>query len=265
MINFDGVTCLVTGAGGEIGRAIAVKLGELGGNILVCDLDLVSGERTAAEIKEKGHKAQFYRLDVGDEENWNGAIAAAQRAGGDFSVLVNCAGLFGRGPSGIAEIPFEEWQRVHRVNLDGAFLGVRAGVAAMAGKGGSIVNIGSVVGYFGARSGVAYGVSKAAIRGLTLQASSSAIEAGTKVRVNAVHPGYVLTESALGAALKQFPTREEAIASFARRNPSNRVILPEDIAKAVAFLASDAASMINGADLMVDDGLSTQMPGKVFQ
>uniref|UniRef100_Q11FX9 Short-chain dehydrogenase/reductase SDR n=1 Tax=Chelativorans sp. (strain BNC1) TaxID=266779 RepID=Q11FX9_CHESB len=264
MFDFKGKVCLVTGAGGEIGGAIAEKLATLGGAIYFCDVQLPPAQERAKAISKDAHSAIALQLDVSSEESWANAINEVLARSGKLDVLVNCAGLFAKEPSSIHDIAFEEWRRLHTVNLDGAFLGVRAGVRAMREGGGAIVNIGSVVSFFGARSGVAYGVSKSATRGLTLQAAASCLFERIPVRVNAVHPGYVLTESALAGLMAIHKNREAAIAAFAARSPANRVIHPTDIANSVAFLASDTAKMINGAELLVDDGLSTQMPGKAF-
>lgn len=107
-----------------------------------------------------------------------------------------------------------EWRRLHAINLDGAFLGVRAGVRAMREAGGAIVNIGSIVGYLGARSGAGYGSGKAAIRGLTMQAAADSIAEGIPVRINAVHPGYIMTEAALAEELATHGGREATVAAF---------------------------------------------------
>lgn len=258
MLDLEDRVCLVTGAGGDIGAAIASRLARFGARVEGADLD--PGRVTAKLARQ----CNALKLDVISEADWDEAIAAITAHHGRLDVVVNCAGLFSRTGDRIDRMDLSEWQRLHAVNVDGAFLGTRAGIRAMKNSGGAIINIGSIVGYFGARSGVGYGSSKAAIRGLTMQAAASCVSAGIPVRVNAIHPGYVLTDSALASELARHGTREKAVAAFATRNPGGTVITPENVADAVAFLASDMARMINGVQLLVDAGLSTQMPGRSF-
>lgn len=261
MLNLNGRVCLVTGAGGDIGAAIATRLAEFGAIVAAADIDV---ERAAARMVDVVGACSALRLDVTSETEWDEAVAAIIAQHGRLDAVVNCAGLFSRANDRIDQMELAEWQRLHAVNVDGAFLGTRAGVRAMSESGGTVINIGSIVGYFGARSGVGYGSSKAAIRGLTMQAAASCVASGIPVRVNAVHPGYVLTDAALASELARQGSREKAVEAFASRNPGGVIITPKDIADTVAFLASDLSRMINGVQLLVDAGLSIQMPGRAF-
>lgn len=264
MFDFKDRVCLVTGAGGDIGSAIAAKFLALGALVEGADLDVTRVARQMERYPGHGGTGNAVALDVSDEANWDAVIADILGRHGRLDVLVNCAGLFAQTAAAIDAMSLGEWRRLHAVNLDGTFLGVRAGVRAMRETGGAIVNIGSIVGYFGARSGAGYGSSKAAIRGLTMQAAAGCIAEGIPVRINAVHPGYVMTDSALADELAKRGSREAAVAAFATRNPGGTIITPDDIADSVAFLASDLARTINGSQLVVDAGLSTQMPGRNF-
>ncbi|MEM8590708.1 MAG: SDR family oxidoreductase [Pseudomonadota bacterium] len=260
----DGKVSVVTGGGGEIGAAIAKGLASGGSKVAVCDINAEVAEVAAVAIRADGGEVIAYQLDVTSETSWRDAISETDARLGPLDVLVNCAGLFASDGYTIADLPLEEWRKLHAVNLDGTFLGIKVAVEAMGDRQGSIINIGSVVGSFGARSGPAYGTSKGAVRALTVQAAASCIAMGSNVRVNAIHPGYVLTEAALGNALKKFGSRERAEEAFATRSPRNRLLHPEDLVGAAVFLASDASTMMNGAEILVDDGLSTQMPGDRF-
>lgn len=264
MGQLDGKVSLVTGGGGEIGAAMAEGLAREGSKIAVCDINAEAAEDAAAGIRDKGGEAVACRLDVTSEADWDSAFDEAERRLGPTDVLVNCAGLFATDRYTIADMPLEEWRRLHAVNLDGTFLGIKIAVKAMGDRHGSIINIGSVVGSFGARSGPAYGTSKGAVRALTVQAAASCIAMGSNVRVNVIHPGYVLTQASLGSALRRFGSQERAEEAFATRSPRNRLLHPEDLVGAAVFLASDASKMMNGAEILVDDGLSTQMPGDRF-
>lgn len=264
MFNLENRVCLVTGAGGDIGSAIVATLARFGAVVEAADLD---ESRVAARLRdypEFAAQCHGLALDVTDERRWDELVVDILSRRGRLDVVVNCAGLFAAGSPAIDEMELGEWQRMHAVNVDGAFLGTRAGVRAMREAGGAIVNIGSIVGYFGARSGVGYGSSKAAIRGLTMQAAAGCVSAGIPVRINAVHPGYVLTDSALADEMNKHGNREAAVAAFSTRNPGGTIIRPDDVAGCVAFLVSDLARAINGVQLKVDAGLSTQMPGRAF-
>lgn len=255
---------LVTGAGGEIGAVLAAGLAEQGSAVAVCDLDQSAAETVARDIAATGGQARAYGLDVTRDGDWSQTLEMIGATLGRLDVLVNCAGLFAKSNAPIGELTLDEWRRLHAVNLDGSFLGVKAGVRAMGARGGSIINIGSVVGFFGARSGAAYGTSKAAIRGLTTQAAASCVASGLKIRVNAIHPGYILTKSALADSVSRLGSEEAAKEAFATRSPMKRCVTPDALVGPTVFLASDASKYMNGAEVLVDDGLSTQMPGTSF-
>jgi 3(or 17)beta-hydroxysteroid dehydrogenase len=254
---------LVTGAGGEIGRALAAGLAAKGSRVALTDIDLSAAESVVEEILDAGGQALALAHDVTSPREWKSVFAEVTDCWGAVNVLANVAGVIPTRAAVLADLPLEEWRRFHAVNLDGAFLGIQAGVNAMA-SGGSIINIGSIVGYFGARSGIAYGTSKAAIRGLTTQAAAACIAEGRDIRVNTLHPGYILTSAALGERVQELGSREAAEHAFSTRNPRNRCLTPEALVGPLVFLASDASQFMNGSEIVVDDGMSTQMPGTSF-
>lgn len=255
---------LVTGAGGEIGAVLATGLAEQGSTVAVCDVDLPAAETVARDIIASGGQAHAYGLDVTRESDWSVTMNTIGTTLGKLDVLVNCAGVFAESTAPIGDLPLDEWRRLHSVNLDGSFLGVKTGVRAMGTRGGSIINIGSVVAFFGARSGAAYGTSKAAIRGLTTQAAASCVASGLDIRVNALHPGYIVTRSSLADSVDRLGSEKAAKEAFATRSPMKRCIYPDALVGPTVFLASDASKYLNGAEILVDDGLSTQMPGSSF-
>lgn len=255
----NGKRCLVTGGGGEIGAALCRGLTDAGARVAVADIDKDKAARTAEGLDG----AHALSLDVTDANGWARAMDTVQTAFGGLDVLINCAGVFCDKADTIADIAPEDWRMAHAVNLDGAFLGIRAATQVMQ-PGSAILNIGSVVGYFGARSGMVYGTSKAAIRGLTVQAAAACIAEGNGIRVNALHPGYVLTGSALASGIAQLGSRDAAETAFATRSPMRRTMRPDDLIGPAVFLCSDAAARMNGAEMLVDDGLATQMPGQSF-
>ncbi|MEV0049926.1 SDR family NAD(P)-dependent oxidoreductase [Saccharopolyspora shandongensis] len=233
---------VVTGAGSGMGRAEALGLAREGADVLVADIDLAAARAVADEITAAGGTGRAHHLDVADPDAWRGLATALD--GKPLHGLVNNAGVSFR--KGIAETSVDDWRRVMDINLSSVFFGMKflSGPLARAG-GASVVNVSSIagmVGYFSA----SYGASKWGVRGLSKVGS---LEFATKgVRVNSVHPGLVDTPL-LHSGDHRFV--DESLRSV----PAGRVAAPEEIAEAVAFLLSDEASYINGAELVVDGGL----------
>jgi NAD(P)-dependent dehydrogenase (short-subunit alcohol dehydrogenase family) len=246
MADFAGKTVLVTGGGSGIGAATSRGFAAAGAQVHVIDRDDAAAARVAAEI---GHhaKAAGHRLDVADREGWLRLAGEIVAASGGIDVLVNCAGTITR--KTLATMSEAEWSRVIEVNLGGTFNGIHAVIPHMQAKGGgAIVNIASIAGRrisFG--GGANYSASKAGVLGLTRHAAYELAPDG--IRVNAVCPGPTATPFA-GAA----PSAAQK-AQRAKKIPLGRMVEPEDIADAVLFLASPAASMITGVALDVDGGV----------
>src|SRR5258705_5962630 len=242
--DLTGSTALVTGGTSGIGRAGALALAALGAHVLVCGRDVNRGEQGVAAIRADRGEADFIAANLEDEA---GARALARRAielgGGHVDVLVNNAGVFPFGPT--HEASEADFDAVYAVNVKAPFFLVAELAPAMAERGhGAIVNVTTMVAEFGAPEMALYGSSKAA---LVLLTKSWAAEYGPdRVRVNAARPGPTRTEGTapMGEALDQ-------LASAA---PSGRPGKPEEIAAAITYLASDAASFVHGAVLPVDGG-----------
>jgi 3-oxoacyl-[acyl-carrier protein] reductase len=246
MADFSGKTVLVTGGGSGIGAATCRQFASAGADVHVIDRDGAAAERVAAEIRHNA-KAKGHALDVAENASFAGLASEIAAAAGGIDVLVNCAGTITR--KTLATMTAAEWGRVIDVNLGGTFNGIQAVLPHMKAKGtGAIVNIASIAGRrisFG--GGANYSASKAGVLGLTRHAAYEL--APDKIRVNAVCPGPTATPFS-GAA----PTPEQK-AQRARKIPMGRMVEPEDIADAVLFLASPAASMITGVALDVDGGV----------
>lgn len=259
-----GRTALVTGAASGIGRATALVLGGAGARVCVTDLDQAGAEAVAGEVAarvEEGPRKLAagpsfpLRLDVTEEDDWKAAVDAVLDRWDRVDVLVANAGVSAASP--ITETTLDQWRRVARVNLDGVFLGIRHAARAMKqAGGGSIVVVGSASGTRAAPGAAAYSASKAAVAMLTRSAALELAEHG--IRVNAVSPSAVRTP--MWRAMPFFKDmvaelgEEGAWGALAHGTPLGRVAEPEEVARAIAFLASDDASYITGVDLPVDGG-----------
>jgi len=233
---------LVTGAAGGIGSAIAARLAREGYRVACSDLTAEAAERAASEIPG----ARGYACDLRREaavEALRDAVAAEM---GDPWLLVNAAGVFFEHE--VTELSVEHWELVMDVNARGTFLTCKAMLPAMTDAGsGCIVNVASTAGITGGHTRAAYNASKGAV---VLFTRSLAIDVGHRgIRVNCVAPGLIDTPMADWIRLD-----EVRLAAFERSVPAGRIGTPEDVADAVAFLASDGASYMHGSTLVVDGG-----------
>ncbi|WP_237216966.1 SDR family oxidoreductase [Falsiroseomonas oryziterrae] len=250
MQRLSGKICVITGAARGIGRAIACRFQAEGGNVIVTDRDETSGLALAAEIG-----ARFIKLDVGEEADWLRLADLVPRV----DVMVNNAGVTGFEDGAVAHDPeharLEDWRAVHRVNLDGTFLGCRYAIGAMKAAGrGSIINISSRSGLVGIPAAAAYASSKAAIRNHTKTVALYCAQQRWTIRCNSIHPAAILTpmwEPMLGDG----SDREARMAALVADTPLRRFGMPEEVAAIAAMLASDEAAYMTGAEINVDGGL----------
>jgi NAD(P)-dependent dehydrogenase (short-subunit alcohol dehydrogenase family) len=244
MWRLDGRVALVTGGGNGIGRAACHALAQAGATVVVGDIDGPAAEAVAGEIGA----GVALRLEVADEDSVRSGIAGIAGRHGRIDILVNNAGLGARMPS--IDVPSERWRQVQAVNVEGSFFCAReAGRHMLAAGKGAVVNVASIMGLVGGAHypNLAYHTAKGAIVNFT---RALACEwAGAGVRVNAVAPTFAKTR--LTEPL--FADREME-QRLLRDTPMGRFVLPEEVASAILFLASDAASMITGAILPVDGG-----------
>ena len=242
---------LITGAAGGLGSAAARRFAAEGAALALLDQDGDAAERLADDLTTQGINALALQADVTDEASVERAIARVENHFGRLDVLFNNAGI-GGGSFAIADLPAAEWDRVVAVNLRGVFLGCKYGVPALARSGGgAIVNMGSSTGRHDTiTGGAAYMASKAAVEAMTKSLALQTAPLG--IRANTVCPGIIQTQ--LSFRQQKRGGEEQFFAEFAARIPLGRVGQPEDVAAAVAFLASDQARHVTGASLLIDGG-----------
>ena len=243
-MNFNGQTALITGAGRGIGKTIAVKLAECGLDIAIADMNPVSDE-VLKKIEEYGTKCLAYQLDVTDVESVDSVVKKIIDETGGIHILVNNAGI--TQDNLFMRMKPEQWSQVIDVNLNGVFHVTKAVIRTMVKQhSGKIINISSVVGFSGNPGQVNYSSTKSGLIGFTKSLSR---EVGTRgITVNAVAPGFINT--AMTQALNE--SQQQAILN---QIPLGRMGEAEDIANAVAFLASEEASYITGTVLHVNGGM----------
>ena len=253
-----GRVCVVTGAGSGIGRGIALALAKEGGRIAVLDLNAEGTKATVAEIKARGGEAVAFTCDTSDAASVAAAAAQIAAALGLCDVLVNNAGILR--PGALDVLTLEEWNKVLSVNLTGYFLCAQTFGRQMRnkgeGKGGALVHIASIAAEHATALAGAYSVAKAGVEMLSRQL---AVEWGQHgIRSNTVHPGMILTP--MSQAFYDQPgvteRRSQAV-------PAGRIGVPDDIAQAVVFLASDRSAYISGQSLTVDGGFTRMMMGLI--
>ena len=244
----DGRVAVITGAGSGIGAATARALAGAGALIQVTDTNLDAADRVARDIQAAGGNAEAHQLDVTDEQGVARTIQAIADLRGHLDILVNNAGMGARMPS--EELSTEAWEKVIAVNMTGAFRCAREAGRQMLRHGkGSIVNVASIMGLVGGGlyPNPAYQATKGALVNWT---RAVALEwAARGVRVNAVAPAFARTP--LTTKLLSDPEMEKAILD---NTPMGRLVEPDEVAHAILFLASDAASAITGVTLPVDCG-----------
>lgn len=248
----SGKIALVTGGASGIGAAIATRFVAEGGTVVIGDVNDADGAILANAL---GPAAQFIRLDVTSEDDWQRAHMQIAESHGRLNILVNNAGISGLKSIDDADLAF--WRRFQSVNAESVFLGIKTMLPLLRlGQPASIINMGSTLALKPAADLPAYSASKGALRNLTKSVALHCARRGEAIRCNAVHPGSVptamvarnLSESAAKLSM------EARMAAHPLAKALGRLAQPDDVAQAVLFLASDESSFITGIDLPVDGG-----------
>jgi len=250
-LGLSGRVCVVTGGGGGIGRAVALSLARAGASVAAIDLDERGLDMTAAELRALGAEPFTARCDTASAESVTAAAAAVERSLGPCGVLVNTAAVLR--PGGLENLSLAEWNAVLSINLTGYFLCAQTFGRQMRSLGrGSLVHVASIAGSHAQGQSGAYSVSKAGVIMLSRQLASEWGPQG--IRSNVVSPGMVITP--MSQSFYDTPGVTERRAAVV---PSRRIGMPQDIADAILYLASDRASYVNGEEITVDGGYANML------
>ncbi|TAM76636.1 glucose 1-dehydrogenase [bacterium] len=255
MKRVEGKVALVTGGAMGIGNACALLLAREGARVVVSDVDERDGAQVAREVAALT-EGTFVAHGVASEAAWEAAIDQTLRRFGRLDVVVNNAGT---GTTGhVEETTLESWRHLMSINCDGVFLGIKHAIRAMkASGGGSIINLSSILGLVGDAGAAAYSASKGAVRLLTKSAALHCARAGYRIRVNSVHPGYIVTpmvEHYLSVQSDPVAARK-AIEAL---HPVGHLGEADDVAYGVLYLASDESRFVTGSELVIDGGYTAQ-------
>ena len=241
---------IVTGATKGMGRSTAILLARSGAKVIATGRSEEAGAETAEMMRAAGGEGLFMRQDVTVEADWKKVCEAALSQFGGLDILVNNAGVFMVKP--IQETSEADFDWIYRTKVEGTFHGMKYGFEAMrkTGRGGSIVNVSSLMGQVGFPSATAYCATKGAITGMTKSAALEGADLTPPVRVNSLHPGVIWTEM----ITDQFGDDAALQQAFIEETPLKMIGLPEHMADAIAYLISDQSSYVTGTELTVDGG-----------
>jgi len=245
----DKKVAIITGAGSGIGKSTALLFAEHGAKVVVSDISDTNGKSVVDEIKGNGGEAFFVKADSSKPEDNEALVKQTIEKYGSLDIAVNNAGIGGPfGPTG--EYPVDGWKKVIDINLSGVFYGLRYQIPAMLEKGGSIINIASILGGAGTKFSPAYVASKHGVIGLT---KASALEYADKnIRINSVGPGYIKTPLVMNSLDKA------ALDALVSLHPIGRLGEAEEIAELILWLASPKSSFVTGAYYPADGGYLAQ-------
>ena len=244
-MELGGQTAIVTGAGRNIGRAIALELAGMGADVVVAEVDEASGERTAEEVRERGRRALALPTDVTRLADLQAMADRTVAEWGRIDILVNNAGIHRSAYT--ADVTEDDWDRLLAVNAKGVFFASQAVLRHMVkARRGNIISVASMAGKMGLKTSLVYGITKAAV--ISMTKSLAVAHAGDGIRANCVCPGIVETDMI-------FQIDREAGEQRVEQLPLGRIEAPDDVANVVGFLASGKSSYMTGQAINVTGGL----------
>ncbi len=246
----EGKVALVTGAGSGLGEATARRFAAEGARVYLTDINEEAANAAAGSIGDAA-SAQFQ--DVTDEAAWDRLVNDISATEGQLDIVVNNAGIVMTGSA--EDTSLEDWRAIQAVNLDGVFLGTRAAIKAMKAHGGSIINISSIEGIIGEPLAAAYNASKGGVRIFTKSAALHCAAQGYGIRVNSVHPGFILTPMVEQGLAGLSP---DEVAGLMSGIPLGAMGEPQDIANGCLYLASDESKYMTGSELVIDGGFTAR-------
>ncbi len=244
MQRLTGKTALVTGGASGLGLSICQRFVDEGASVIIADIDAEAGQALASAL---GEAASYLSLNVSSEADW----AAAMAATGPIDVLVNNAGITTLGS--IEDVTLEQFRHEFEIDVVGVFLGCKAGVAKMKGRGGSIINMSSMTGVRAQADLVAYNAAKAAVTHMTKSVALHCAKQGYGIRCNSVHPGAIHTPI-LDKVMAQSDDPQALYDGWVSTHPIGRLGKPEEIAAICAYLAADESTFSTGAEFRIDGG-----------
>lgn len=258
---FDGRVVCITGAAKGIGRQAALSFAAEGATIVATDIKADAGKTLLADIAGRGGKANFAEHDVTSEAGWQAVIGDIRALHGKLDVLINNAGI---GMTGlIHEMDYDLWRKMMAVNVDGVFLGTKHALPLMREAGsGNIINVSSVAGIRSTANFSCYCATKAAVKSFTKSTALECAEAKDGIRVNSIHPGIISTaiwDTLIGteeSASSNMPRDATLAGMTGDAVPFGRTGTIQEIVNGMLFLASDEASYMTGAELVLDGGLT---------
>ncbi len=259
MNRLSGKIALITGAAQGLGAAMAARFADEGARVVLTDINAAGAAAQAAAINA-AHPGAAASLahDVTSPDDWEAALAFAESQFGGLHILVNNAGI--SAGTTVEATSFEDWRRVHAIDLDSVFFGCKLALPLMARTvaatdiRGAIVNISSIAGVIAGHNSAAYNSAKAGVRHLTKSVALHCAKQRYRINCNSIHPVFIDTPILDG--ITQVMGREEGLAKLGRQIPLGAVGEPDDVAWAAVYLASDEAKMVTGHGLYVDGGIS---------
>ena len=248
---------IVTGGGSGIGRAICLRFAAEGARVAALDFDQPGGEETVKLVESASGAAAFFPCDISQQKLVRETFDAVVKRFGQLDVLVNNAGVAHIGT--VETTTEEDFDRVFRVNIKGAYNCLQAGVAHLKARGGAILNICSVAATMGIPDRFAYSMSKGAVYTMTLSVACDCLK--YNIRCNCISPARVHTPFVDGYLKKNYPGREkEMFEKLSKTQPIGRMGQPDEIASLALFLCSDEAAFITGCDYLIDGGFEHLKP-----